>query len=77
MTKKAREYHQTHSKWTREQLGMLKEMWNENTIEEIATAVGKKKKQVVQMAYNIRQNYPLALRSKREGYEALIDEVFA
>lgn len=72
----AREYHQSHSKWTKEELETLKKMWESNTIEEIAVAVGKKKKQVIQMAYNIRQNYPLALRSKREGYEMLIDDVF-
>lgn len=54
----------------------LQEMWEGHSIEEMADALGKNKKQVIQMAHTIRSIYPRALRSKREGYDALIQEVF-
>ncbi len=66
----------TPNLWTKEELQKLRAMWDGSSIEDIANALGKRKKQVVQMAYTIRQSYPNALRSKREGYDAVIDDVF-
>lgn len=66
----------TYRRWTKEDLQTLERMWENNTIQEIADVLRMKKKQVIQMAYNIRQNYPGKLVSKRLGYEGLIDEVF-
>ncbi len=65
-----------YKRWSKEDLQTLERMWDNSTIQEIADVLKMKKKQVVQMAYNIRQNYPGRLISKRIGYESLIDEVF-
>lgn len=65
-----------YKRWSKEDLQTLERMWENNTIQEIADVLKMKKKQVVQMAYNIRLNYPGKLVSKRIGYESLIDEVF-
>jgi len=63
-------------KWSKEEIKTLVSMWSEHTIEDIAETLGKKKKQVIQMAYTIRQSYPKELESKRTGYEDVLKEIF-
>jgi len=65
-----------YHKWSKSDLELLNTMWEKHSIEEIAVAIGVKKKSVIQMAHTIRQMYPHALISKRLGYEKEITEVF-
>lgn len=65
-----------YKKWTVEELTKLKVMWENNDIIDIANALGRTKRQVVQMAWTVRLDYPGSLPSKRATNDEAIKTVF-